>query len=125
MKMMENNNIAGQPAPSSKDKNEVAKFQTWAQKQGWYTGRVDGMWGPLSQAAWDKWCESQNGVAAQTQSGGDVAGQPAPFSQDKMSVGKFQTYARQQGWYKGRIDGLWGPLSQAAWDIWCNQNKQQ
>ena len=54
----------------------------------------------------------------------DIAGQPAPFAQDKEEVMKFQTWAKQNKTYGGNIDGLWGPKSQAAWDAYCNSQAQ-
>ena len=34
-----------------------------------------------------------------------------------------QTFLAERGFYHGKIDGLWGPLSQAAADAWCAASK--
>jgi len=38
-------------AASRERKAVVEKFQTWAKWMEWYTGRIDGIWGPLTEAA--------------------------------------------------------------------------
>ena len=50
-----------------------------------------------------------------------VYGKPAPFSGDKMRVGKFQTWFNANFGGKLVIDGIWGPKTQGAWNMWLQK----
>lgn len=47
-----------------------------------------------------------------------------PKQEDRLpSIAEVQEFLAIEGYYKGKIDGLVGPLMQAAWDRYiCDQN---
>jgi len=104
---------------------------------GAYPGRPDGVWGPDSQAALERF-QQRNGLQVTGQlnqatavtlglNPGDLlaAGpspvppavppaDPAPGSLSRAAVRNVQGRLRALGFYRGTVDGLWGAGTQAA-----------
>jgi peptidoglycan hydrolase-like protein with peptidoglycan-binding domain len=58
-------------------------------------------------------CANWNGMGSSSSNGSGYAAAPAPeLSSD--TVKQVQTALQQQGYYKGTIDGLWGPETQGS-----------
>ncbi len=127
-----------QPAPTLSyvqpmSPDAVAAVQQRLQAAGAYTGRVDGVWGPDSDAALQRYQQShqlqatgQMNQATAATLGLDVsrlttaAVQPAPPPlppPDRLqpaSVRALQTRLSALGYYRGPIDGVWGQSTHAA-----------
>ncbi|MBR0642568.1 peptidoglycan-binding domain-containing protein [Plastoroseomonas hellenica] len=107
----------------------LARLQERLRQAGDYTGRADGAWSPESQEALERF-QQRNGLQATGQlnqatammlgintaellSAGPAADQaPRPLS--ILAVQKIQAQLRVFGFYRGGIDGIWGPGTQAA-----------
>ena len=110
----------------------VATVQQKLQAAGTYTGRVDGVWGPDSDAALQRFQQShqlqatgQMNQATAATLGMDVsklttAAQPLPAPvppPDRLrpaSVRALQARLGELGFYRGPIDGVWGSSTQSA-----------
>jgi peptidoglycan hydrolase-like protein with peptidoglycan-binding domain len=110
----------------------VASVQQKLQAAGTYTGKVDGVWGPDSDTALQRFQQShqlqttgQMNQATAATLGLDVsrltvATQPLPSpvpSPDHLrpdSVRALQARLGALGFYKGAVDGVWGGSTQAA-----------
>lgn len=110
----------------------LTQVQERLRQLGAYTGRVDGVWGPDSQAALERFQQSRglqvsgqlNQATAATlglnpadllaaRPGTDVApAASAPLSRN--AVRNVQARLRNLGFYRGQVDGSWGPGTQAA-----------
>lgn len=94
--------------------------QTLLAKKGYYTGKLDGEWGPLSIAAADAWVSAEREALAK---------RVIPKDRDVIwaargSIGFYRTLAAQVylsdlGPYAGAIDGQWGPQSRSAAAAWA------
>ena len=126
-----------QPAPTlayvqPMSPDAVASVQQKLQAAGAYTGRVDGVWGPDSDAALERFQQShqlqatgQMNEATAATLGLDVgrltastqpvpALLPPPDRLQASSVRALQTRLSALGFYRGPIDGVWGQSTQAA-----------
>ncbi|MBD0275666.1 MAG: peptidoglycan-binding protein [Acetobacteraceae bacterium] len=105
---------------------------------GVYPGRPDGAWGPDSQAALERFQQSRGlqvtgnlnqatvatlGLSpnelllARPGTGAGVDAAPATVASNTLSRGvvrNVQTRLRALGFYRGQVDGAWGPGTQAA-----------
>jgi D-alanyl-D-alanine carboxypeptidase. len=93
----------------------VKQYQTYLQGRGWYAGKIDGYWGPGTQAGHQKYWDELNAapkypvVSVANLGGiGDVRG--------------LQKIAKKFGGYKGKIDNDWGPNSQAGFQTWLGRS---
>jgi len=125
-----------QPAPALSyvqplSPDAVASVQQKLQGAGAYNGRVDGVWGPDSATALERFQQShqlqatgQMNQATAATLGLDVnqltmaqsTPQPLP-PPDRLrasSVRALQTRLSALGFYRGPIDGVWGHSTQAA-----------
>ncbi|MBV8913495.1 MAG: peptidoglycan-binding protein [Acetobacteraceae bacterium] len=108
----------------------VATVQQRLKQAGLYGGATDGVWGPESGTALERYQRS-NGLAVTGQlnpatvamlglNPADLMGPPpappaaslAPLAPDVVRT--IQTRLRSLGFYGGQIDGIWGPSMQAA-----------
>ena len=115
----------------------MATIQEKLQQAGVYAGRADGVWGPESQAALERFQQTRNlqvtgqlnqataatlGLppvdllsprAAQAPAAASVA-QAAPEAVSPAVIRNVQQRLRALGFYRGGVDGLWGAGTQAS-----------
>lgn len=117
----------------------VTQVQDRLRQQGFYAGRVDGAWGPDSQAALERYQQArglqvsgQFNPATATMLGLDpaalVAAPPAAGSADPLSpevVRIVQARLRRLGHYRAGVDGVWGPGTQRALERFQQANSLQ
>lgn len=112
-------------------------IQQKLQQAGVHAGQTDGIWGPDSQAALERFQQTRNlqvtgqlnqataatlGVAPAELLAARPAQPPAAASSgvampevvSQAAVRNVQQRLRSLGFYRGAIDGLWGPGTQAA-----------
>ena len=115
----------------------VQLVQQALQRQGLYNGRADGVWGPDSQAALERFQQSHGvqvtgqlnqatlatlGIPAEQLL---AAGQPAPppatpvapiagNALSRASIQAVQSRLRSLNFYRGPVDGVWGGETQRA-----------
>lgn len=103
------------PQPSA----EVREAQNRLHTLGLYDGGADGLWGPETQAAVERFQRNQNlpvtarldGTTLSALRGADTA----PISvTDQTDVRTMQNRLRQLNFYNGPADGVWGPGTQVA-----------
>jgi peptidoglycan hydrolase-like protein with peptidoglycan-binding domain len=130
---------AAQPTPGLSYVQPLAppalmQVQERLRQAGDYTGRADGVWGPDSQAALQRF-QQRNGLQATGQlnqvtattlglnpggllaaGAGPAAAAPeaAPGPLSRLAVRNVQARLRSLGFYRGAVDGFWGPGTQAA-----------
>jgi peptidoglycan hydrolase-like protein with peptidoglycan-binding domain len=108
----------------------TAAVQERLREAGVYTGARDGVWGPESQAALDRFQAARglavtgsiNLVTAQALGLSmprvfpppDSVAAPAAAPLSTRAVRNVQTRLRALGFYRGAADGIWGPGTQAA-----------
>ena len=115
----------------------MAMVQEKLQQAGLYSGRADGVWGPESQAALERFQQTRNlqvtgqlnqataatlGIApAELLSSRNApvpaAASAAPPVQETVSpavIRNVQQRLRALGFYRGSVDGLWGASTQAS-----------
>ncbi len=117
----------------------VTQVQERLRQVGAYTGRADGVWGPDSQAALERFQQSRgiqvsgqlNQATAATlglnpadlvavrpgtaAAGADAApAAAAPGTLSRAAVRNVQARLRSLGFYRGEVDGAWGAGTQAA-----------
>lgn len=113
----------------------VTQVQERLRQAGAYSGRPDGVWGPDSQAALERF-QQRNGlqatgqlnqataatlglnagdlVAAGTGPASPAAADPASGPLSQSAVRNVQARLRALGFYRGGVDGMWGAGTQAA-----------
>ncbi|MBR0666989.1 peptidoglycan-binding protein [Roseomonas hellenica] len=112
----------------------LMQVQERLRQAGDYTGRADGVWGPDSQAALQRF-QQRNGLQATGQlnqvtamtlglntgtllsagaSPAAAAPEAAPGPLSRLAVQNLQARLRNLGFYRGAVDGFWGPGTQAA-----------
>ncbi len=121
--------IYSQPLPPA----ALQQVQERLRQAGAYQGRVDGVWGPESQQALERY-QQRNGLQVTGQMNqataatlglqpselliGATAGGGMPAtSADPLApevVRNVQRQLRRLGFYRGGADGIWGPGTQAA-----------
>lgn len=101
----------------------VQKYQNFLKAFG-YSGDIDGIWGPGTQAAHQKYFESvqntdnkvkleQQWLISRGYDLGPTGADGIPGPKYIAAVKSYQTFLRKYG-YTGDIDGNWGPGTQAA-----------
>lgn len=85
-------------------------LQTWLKEKGLYTGAVDGKAGPQTSVA----------IAKLVQGVGTVPNDPGAAME---RVAAEQLFLEGHGFDVGRIDGLFGPKTQAAYDAWLTKQR--
>ena len=85
------------PATIQAYKNYQSFLRAWG-----YTGAIDGVWGPGTQAAHQKYYDSRNQPAA-----------PAPAASGELSFAQIQAGLNKFG-YGLAVDNVWGPKSSNA-----------
>ncbi|NLP82580.1 M23 family metallopeptidase [Microbacterium sp. CFH 90308] len=89
------------------------RYQAFLQSRGWYSGKIDGIWGGGTQAGHEKYYAELHRPAAQSV-------YPSVSVDTIAMIGDvrgLQKIARLGG-YKGRIDNDWGPGSKAGFARW-------
>jgi peptidoglycan hydrolase-like protein with peptidoglycan-binding domain len=131
---------AAQPAPGlsysqALNTPAVMQVQERMRQAGLYSGRVDGVWGPDSQQALERF-QQRNGLQVTGQlnqataatlglrpadllaaGSGPAMGAGAEASMGALSrnsVANVQARLRALGFYRGGVDGMWGAGTQAA-----------
>lgn len=131
---------AAQPTPGLSYVQPLAppalmQVQERLRQVGDYAGRADGVWGPDSQAALQRF-QQRNGLQATGQlnqvtamtlglntgallaagAGPATAAVPEapPGPLSRLAVQNVQARLRNLGFYRGAVDGLWGPGTQTA-----------
>jgi peptidoglycan hydrolase-like protein with peptidoglycan-binding domain len=115
----------------------VTQVQEKLRQAGAYSGRADGVWGPDSQAALERFQQSRglqvsgqlNQATAATlglgpsellaagPTAGPAPGTPAALATEPLSpnaVRNIQRRLRALGFYRGGVDGAWGAGTQSA-----------
>lgn len=77
--------------------------QTYLAEMGFYKGKLDGNFGPVSRSAAVAWWKQFDAGAAWS---------------DSIMIIAAQRLLTNAGFYSGKIDGKWGPLSKAAAQEW-------
>lgn len=119
----------------------LMQVQERLRQLGAYTGRADGVWGPYSQAALERFQQSRGlqvtgqlnqataatlgvnpvellaarpapGAATAGADAGAMAAMSGPLSRN--AVRNVQARLRALGFYRGGVDGMWGAGTQAA-----------
>lgn len=97
----------------------IKRYQTYLKGRGWYAGAIDGQWGPGTQAGhanrYAEWSAPHAPAAPQfhTATVADIKSLP--------NTRGLQKIARLYG-YKGTLDNVFGPGSQAGLQKFLNQN---
>ena len=94
----------GNPKKSDKD------WQKELASNGYYSGGIDGIWGPQSREALR---EFQIAIDLEPTGMKNKPTELILFSADK-SIREWQSALRVEGYYDSRVDGIWGPISQEA-----------
>jgi peptidoglycan hydrolase-like protein with peptidoglycan-binding domain len=118
-------NSIGSTNSSTETKVDIADVQRKLQSRGYYTGKVDGIYGSATEAAVVKFQRdfglAPDGIvgpktlaalSSNTAIGGDTAS--TPTSSGEVTVSEIQQLLRQKGYYDGKIDGIYGPTSRSA-----------
>ena len=115
----------------------VTQVQERLRQAGAYSGRADGVWGPDSQAALERFQQGRglqvsgqlNQATAATlglgpsellaagPTAGPAPGTPAALATDPLSPGavrSIQARLRAMNFYRGPVDGAWGAGTQSA-----------
>jgi len=97
---------------------EVRDAQQRLQALGFYTGYVDGVWGPETRAAYARYQQSRAAAVADRADpprSGVRPPLPRPVTlSDPTDVRTVQNRLRQLNLYEGDADGVWNPGTQAA-----------
>lgn len=112
----------------------VQKYQTHLRAWG-YTGDIDGIWGPGTQAAHQKYYDSvhnvnqdvvnrQNWLIGRGYDLGPTGADGIPGPKYLAAVKGYQEFLRAWG-YTGDIDGQWGPGTQTAHEKFAASLAQQ
>ncbi len=116
-----------QPVPQS----SVAQVQNKLRQAGVYNGRVDGVWGPDSQAALEKFQQTHQiqvtgqlnqatvatlGLDPNTLLNPQANAETVPPASElrPASIRAGQNRLRMLGFYTGGVDGIWGEGTQSA-----------
>lgn len=123
---------AAAPAPrpqTQADRQAIAHVQSELQQLGYQVGSVDGVWGPESRAAMANFQQTKGlpatgqpdqaslnalAVAASSVAPAATAAAPPPAPTQLPSIAQVQTELRQLGYYRGRVDGIWGRQTRSA-----------
>jgi uncharacterized protein (TIGR02594 family) len=84
--------------------------QTYLAEMGFYKGKLDGNFGPVSRAAAVAWWKQFDAGAAWS---------------DHIMIIAAQRLLTNAGFYSAKIDGKWGPLSKAAAHEWLDDQPGQ
>ncbi len=107
----------------------VQAIQEHLHRLGAYGGRADGLWGPDSQAALERFQQSHGlqvtgqlnpatvatlGLSPTDVLGPQAAAVPLPGSPDASTIRAIQARLRELNFYRGPADGMWGAETQQA-----------
>lgn len=97
--------------------DEVVKIQTKLKEQGYYTGKVDGIFGNGTRSALIEYQKANNlaadGIAGdKTLSSLGIA--KAPISSQSDQVKAIQTKLKEKGYYNDNVDGILGSKTKSA-----------
>jgi len=118
--------FAGVANAQSDSTASVRRAQRELRNDGYYTGTLDGVDGPMTHSAIRKYQTDQNltangrldretrdhlGMQSSGEANRSMTAEPAPF---RPAISAAQRSLRHKGFYKGRIDGSMGPETHAA-----------
>lgn len=83
----------------------VRILQEYLKKKGLYAGKIDGDRGPKTHAAAAALLDARKG---------ELAGDPAGWSDKRKAVAAYQLHITEEGIDVGAIDGLWGTRTDAG-----------
>ncbi len=120
-KLLEAYNWLLRGADLPKDKREAIRVvqDVW-KRWGYYEGEVDGIWGPKTEKAYWRWREVRD-IQWKINDffGRDVVEVDGLYGRrTRNAVKKVQKKLKEMGLYKGKIDGIWGPLTEKAYQQW-------
>ncbi len=98
----------------TEDQLQALAGQNLLQKEGYYSGKLDGIWGPLSRASARAWLAADRPAiiaAIHPSHAGILSGAP---SDTLLRLLAAQIYLAHTGHYTGKVDAIWGPLSRSA-----------
>jgi peptidoglycan hydrolase-like protein with peptidoglycan-binding domain len=99
------------------------------QQQNLYSGPIDGVWGPQTMSAVQSYQQAHSlrasgqldnqtlaslNLPSNTPTADNSTAQPSSAAQSPDTVRQAQASLQQQGFYKGSVDGVWGPRTQGA-----------
>jgi peptidoglycan hydrolase-like protein with peptidoglycan-binding domain len=90
-------------------------LQRYLQVGGFYGGAVDGVEGPMTQRAVRQYVDVMHGIDGEWSDHGHIV-----FSYERQRLAVNQHFFARNGWYRGRIDGLYGPATEYAIELWQN-----
>lgn len=94
-------------------KAAVGRYQTFLKSKGWYSGRIDEVWGDGTEAGHERYVASLAVPAGRPSTVADLA--------KLADVRGLQKIAQRYG-YAGRVDNVWGPGSRAGFTAFLKQN---
>lgn len=95
---------------------EVSDAQQRLHSLGYYNGAVDGIWGPDTQAAVERYQRNRGMMATARLDGATMAAlrsEPMPMP-SAAEIRDAQQMMRTAGYYRGPIDGIWSADTQSA-----------
>lgn len=106
---------AAQGEPSAEVRDAQQRLHTW----GYYNGPADGLWGPETKAAVERYQQSRGlpmsgRLDDATRNSLRVPGVAPVTISDPTDVRTIQNRLRQLGHYNGSADGVWGTDTQIA-----------
>lgn len=84
----------------------LQEIQRVAKAQGLYSGKIDGLWGPLSKAACSALIQAQRV-------------NPTGWMEKRLTIGAGQAICRSLGIDAGLVDGYLGPQTRFAFEVYA------
>jgi peptidoglycan hydrolase-like protein with peptidoglycan-binding domain len=117
-------------AGGNRSSRDITAIQTELKRRGFYTGTVDGIWGPLSSIATLRFqisvgltADALYGPATDAAAftpGPSPEPAPGPVGENRSTstTEQIQAFLRDAGLYTGDVDGKYGPATTAAVVAW-------
>ena len=107
--------------PESITREDIKALQRIWKKWGYYEGEIDGIWGPLTERAYHRWKEVME-LQEKINDVLEAFGEPSIKvdgllgKETRAGIKKAQRWLKDAGLYKGKVDGIWGPLTERAYE---------